>query len=54
VVKHTLAQLNPYWRLKAFCEWRIIRRQAFLILGCALICWYLGAGFYQADARHSH
>jgi IS5 family transposase len=39
VVERTLSWLNRYWRLKVRYERRADVHQAFLELGCALICW---------------
>ena len=39
VVERTLAWLNRYRRLTIRYEWRVDIHQAFLSLGCALICW---------------
>ena len=39
VVERTLAWLNRYRRLKVRYERRADVHQAFLGLGCALICW---------------
>ncbi|CAA9462844.1 MAG: hypothetical protein AVDCRST_MAG14-2738 [uncultured Rubrobacteraceae bacterium] len=39
MVERTLAWLNRYRRLKVRYERRADGRQAFLGLGCALICW---------------
>ncbi len=46
VVERTLAWLNRYRRLKVRYERRADIHQAFLIIGCALICMnYLNKGF---------
>jgi len=39
VVERTLAWLNRYQRLKVRYERRADIHQAFLSLGCALVCW---------------
>lgn len=39
VVERTLSWLNRYRQLKVRCERRADVHQAFLDLGCALICW---------------
>ena len=46
VVERTLAWLNRYRRLKVRYERRADGRQAFLDLGCALICWSYMQRFY--------
>jgi len=46
VVERTLAWLNQFRRLKVRYERRADIHQAFLSLGCALICWrFLNHGF---------
>lgn len=46
VVERTLSWLNRYRRLKVRYERRAEIHQAFLSLGCALICWgFLQQGF---------
>jgi IS5 family transposase len=46
VVERTLSWLNRYRRLKVRYERRADIHQAFLSLGCALICWnFLQQGF---------
>ena len=40
VVERTLAWLNRYRRLTIRYERRVDIHQAFLSLGCALICWH--------------
>jgi transposase len=39
VVERTLSWLNRFRRLKVRYERRADIHQAFLLLGCALICW---------------
>jgi transposase len=39
VVERTFAWLNQFWRLRVRYEKRADIHEAFLSLGCALICW---------------
>jgi transposase len=50
VVERTLSWLNRFRRLKVRYERRVDIHDAFLLLGCALICWNAVPGRSAADA----
>jgi transposase len=53
VVERTFAWLNQFRRLRVRYEKRSDIHEAFLSLGCALICWrFLRADWGQAETQH--